>query len=722
MSPSIHTPYHFVPLSKWVYMPDWSHLVSHDIPFSDGHSGVIEYELTNHTPLCVGDSDDHQGNLTFARSPLKQPIIPASSLKGMLRQVVEIASFGKLNALDNTRLSFRDISSAKGNYLANVIGKRQAVAGWIKYDSATRQWLFTSADFCKVKHSDIKQQLQLTVLNDSTAIAKYQICPLHKSTSATISEPKGQQGNKWAENLGKGDTHGHFVFTNKRISSGKSNEPYEFSYFFYPKNTPSNPQQVNQQVADLFSSNTSVEETIKNTKYNQVSYLQAHNNTELGMPVFALCTGTKVDFLGFAKMPRAPYKHSTHDMVNNQNKVHHSDAHFDMAELMFGTLRDNGLSLKSRLSFSDAITTMPAQKLYLSNLLVLSSPKPSFYPAYIEQKNNNEKSYNDYDSNAAISGFKRYIAKAPAELKLASNAKDNLNVAQKIELCPPQNIFTGKIVFHNLKTLELAALMWCLELKNSHHQLGHGKPMGAGVVSFNSKITTLRSHSEKVVPSTLATLFEKHMNTIHPANEADSWSESPQLQYLLAIGQMEQNADLDTSYMSIDAKEYQTAKTNFEKMPLLHGLSRSESATLHVKTVSTAFGKGRLASLIDKDNVWHKEQLQDAQKAQRDLEFQRDELKRQARDKQRKATLTPHELNIAELSELLPMLDASECPPKIRETVHFFLENVDKNEQQAARQLYQLAREYNYHKTPKKRVVEQKVELAKLCNGYGLTL
>ncbi|AXY00928.1 hypothetical protein D1115_06495 [Vibrio alfacsensis] len=42
---SVHAPYHFVPLSKWVYMPDWAHLVSHDHPFEDGHSGVIEYKL-----------------------------------------------------------------------------------------------------------------------------------------------------------------------------------------------------------------------------------------------------------------------------------------------------------------------------------------------------------------------------------------------------------------------------------------------------------------------------------------------------------------------------------------------------------------------------------------------------------------------------------------------------------------------------------------------------
>ena len=64
---TVTAPYHFVPLSKWVYMPDWAHIVSHDVPFEDGVSGVIDYHLTNHTPLCVGDTKDAQNVLRSHR-------------------------------------------------------------------------------------------------------------------------------------------------------------------------------------------------------------------------------------------------------------------------------------------------------------------------------------------------------------------------------------------------------------------------------------------------------------------------------------------------------------------------------------------------------------------------------------------------------------------------------------------------------------------------------
>ncbi|MDN3686072.1 RAMP superfamily CRISPR-associated protein [Vibrio sinaloensis] len=92
-----HAPYHFVPLSRWVYMPDWSHLVSHDHPFEDGLSGKkIVFKITNTSPLCIGHQKDDTGLLKLARNSKGQPIIPQTTLKGMIRNVLEIASFGKI--------------------------------------------------------------------------------------------------------------------------------------------------------------------------------------------------------------------------------------------------------------------------------------------------------------------------------------------------------------------------------------------------------------------------------------------------------------------------------------------------------------------------------------------------------------------------------------------------------------------------------------------------
>ena len=73
MSQEMHTPYHFVPLSKWVYMPEWAHLVSHDHPFQQGFSGVIDLTLVNHSPLCVGSGKD-EFHCAFATNHMGKPL------------------------------------------------------------------------------------------------------------------------------------------------------------------------------------------------------------------------------------------------------------------------------------------------------------------------------------------------------------------------------------------------------------------------------------------------------------------------------------------------------------------------------------------------------------------------------------------------------------------------------------------------------------------------
>ena len=47
-------PYSFVPCSDMLYIPEWAHEVSHDIPFKDSFSGSIDITLTNRGYLCVG--------------------------------------------------------------------------------------------------------------------------------------------------------------------------------------------------------------------------------------------------------------------------------------------------------------------------------------------------------------------------------------------------------------------------------------------------------------------------------------------------------------------------------------------------------------------------------------------------------------------------------------------------------------------------------------------
>ncbi len=719
MTQEFHTPYHFVPLSKWVYMPDWSHLVSHDVPFRDGVSGIIEYTLINKTPLCVGGAQDTNNTVRFAKDPLNRPVIPGSSIKGMLRSVLEIASFGKFNQFDDRQFSFRDISSSSSHYAELLKGG--VSAGWIKYDNEKQSWRFTKASCCKINHRELEKSLNKKIKNDSTAIAKYQQLPLTTEVKANISEPKGKQNNRWAESLNSGNTPGHVVFTNKRIPGRGDKNDYEFSYFFY-NHIQNKSVEVNRQVKNLFENHTSVTEKVGAKLLNQVEYLQASQHPQKGIPVFALMRGNVIHSLGFAKMPRVSYEHSTKDLVKNQNNAHTDDAHFDMAELIFGTLRDQELSLKSRVSFSDATARdFDDGVLYLCDDVVLNSPKPSFYPAYVEQRKADGDVYDDYSSNTSIAGNKRYFARQPQELTLDSNAGgNNENVSSRMELCPPEHKFKGKMVFHNLTPLELSALLWTIRLQGSYHQIGHGKPMGAGVVRLIPEVSLLRCNGEAIKLDDIESLFVRHMQQQHPVNNDDSWQQSPQITYLMAIGQLGEHDGRNTRYMSIDNKEYQNIKKAKAKLPQIDGLKRQEAVMLDAKQTSSAFGRGRLSKLIDTKDNWHAEKSARAEKArQAERERKQSEIEAAA-DAARKANMTEHQIRLDELEQVLPALGNQEKPPALRDVMVFFLENVDKTQAESARFLYQICRSNDYHKTPKKRVKEHKRQLADLLTEYGL--
>ena len=184
MSHDVHAPYHFVPLSKWVHMPDWAHQVSHDVPFSDGLSGTIDLTLNTISPLCVGGEQVcKEGTPTavkWVKNPAGEPIIPGSSVKGMLRSVMEVATFGKFQAVDEQRLSFRDISNSNTYYLKEIIGQSHEQAGWVRYDDEKRVWLFTACQFAKVSHQQIHKDLQVVIKNASSAIDKYKQVELNR--------------------------------------------------------------------------------------------------------------------------------------------------------------------------------------------------------------------------------------------------------------------------------------------------------------------------------------------------------------------------------------------------------------------------------------------------------------------------------------------------------------------------------------------------------------
>lgn len=248
---AITAPYNFVPLSKFVYFPDWADQVSHDIPFEDGISGELICELTTQTPVYVRNGVPPKGGTGIHNDPHSffnvdgQYIIPGTSLKGMLRNVIEIATFGKMCRVDNHRYSVRDLKnkdkSLYVDWMTETLRERQGAipplyksrvgAGWLNLD-ANGGWIITPCKYARVDQIDLIKYRKTAVLpfvdlkKKQTSLQKYsgwgRSNLLIKFELIVKDYPHscGELQYAKASRLGAGSITGTLVFTGQPSDNG----------------------------------------------------------------------------------------------------------------------------------------------------------------------------------------------------------------------------------------------------------------------------------------------------------------------------------------------------------------------------------------------------------------------------------------------------------------------------------------------------------------------
>ena len=147
---AVTAPFRFARIWKTVHQPAWGRLVSHGIPFADGVSGEATVTIVARTPLIVGGARraataQREGEVRPFQLPDGTWALPGSTLQGLSRSILEIASFGSLGPwIDDKRFSYRDLGTsqtAKDHYLSrlstNVEGHitQHSKAGWLINDS-----------------------------------------------------------------------------------------------------------------------------------------------------------------------------------------------------------------------------------------------------------------------------------------------------------------------------------------------------------------------------------------------------------------------------------------------------------------------------------------------------------------------------------------------------------------------------------------------------------
>lgn len=497
----LKAPFNFVPLPSYKnapFLPNWSDQVSLDYPFKDGVSGKIALNITAKTDIFVRDSNED----SLFHNIAGKCFIPGSSIKGSLRSTLEIVTFGKLTQYNDSNFQFRDLRNNDYKYSIKDIR-----AGWL-YIHDDKYYIYVCSDDPinivndRITAEEIDKEVGRNIFDNF----------IHGRNGANFSKDQNRNAKKKYEMLynESGDVferrtnffyklkHGrhagkYLVLTGQPGVRNDSRHSGKYKEFVFPCIPPidSEGKVVFDEDGDwieLIPQEVDAFRSINKNSANYVDFWEKVLKRGGAIPVFYKELEEEDDkgmvyYVGLTYMFKYPAKHSISDAILPQYKQNKHD----MAELIFGYTDKEG-SLKGRVhighAFAVNVISENEERKY-----ALSSPKPSYYPLYLQ----NGASWNS-KGNINILGRKRY----PTRENVYSQNIDgiSLDMITKIRPFKAGSTFTSEITFHNLKPEELGALLYTITTLDSH-QLGSLKPYGYG------KVTIVPTLSIKGVNSTV---------------------------------------------------------------------------------------------------------------------------------------------------------------------------------------------------------------------------
>ncbi len=548
----ITAPYNFVPLNKYVYCPDWADQVSQDIPFSDGEDGYIEVTWRNVSPLCIRDASAGKDGYSMH---IMQPdgsrlyFLPGSSLRGMLRNTLNIMSFGKMEQYDNRFFGHREFDTKKPQGKKYQDEMAKALVGWLhKDEQKDDKYVLYPCDgkFEKIRIEEV-----------SKLYPGYEDKQSSWERNAYIQRKSGEYFPIIWEGLR--------LFATGQMRNAKNPQKGKLHELLIPQPNCGEERQIHLNedvVRELF---TVYEPSPDFDEFKKL----LDSGTDI--PVSYIKEGENVKAVGLGRMFRYPYKHSVKSLVENEQP---HESKLDLCETIFGRIDKND-SVKSRVQIGNAFAAKPICIEECAKVSgVLGTPKPSFYPLYLKQTGN---SYETYDDGSGIAGRKLYRTHKGNSVVALPQGNGNPKTMTHFIPIPAGQEFKMRINVHNLRKVEIGALLSAITLYENRgvfHNIGSAKGYGYGKLEcVNLSHPLLKYSTEEYLKR-----FEYEM-TVWAKEE---WSKTEPLQYLLAIASEHEDGclrmmEMDKEKSPIGKNEYDfySKNTNFSKLtePLI--VSRS---------------------------------------------------------------------------------------------------------------------------------------------------
>lgn len=457
----ITAPYRFVRTHNKIFYPSWGQKqgkdISFDMPHIDSQSGQINITITAKSPIFVGNGTDKKKDGDKTDKPQEffnhngTYYIPGSSIKGMIRTIATILSFSKMS-LDDKTLSCRDINNPA--YKKKAMKQNQTFIGWLYVKS--KKWYIDEIGELTKEHKISYEKLEqlfgkslIANLKNKQAHAKYELLQhknLHlKEGTIVLTGFFGKKKNEFIFPHTITQTHN---LTNEQVKT------FQEAYYI---GTPNESKDWTKRW----------KQEIKQGKKVPIFFQKTQNN--------------QIRHFGLSILYKLPYDNSTQALYT-RSLTNYNKSYLDCVDRIFGFVRDDTQShenkaLKGRISFSH-FKAQGSPKSFAKQSLILSTPRPTFYPYYIDQTPNTLfKTYDETDSK--LSGFKFYV---PRHNIMNHKGNGNSNILSHIIPLDEGTTFTGTLRYFNLKKEELGLLLLTLTfLQDKHYyKIGGAKPYGFG--------------------------------------------------------------------------------------------------------------------------------------------------------------------------------------------------------------------------------------------------
>lgn len=519
-------PYNFVPLNEKVVeaepVPDF------DRYDPDRHTGYIDLEVETKTPLYVRDSlnkeemnkqeqaekkEEKYINSDFF-SPGGKLKIPGSSLRGMIRTLAEIMSYGRFGACDDKGLYFRglaDKSSLRSEYQSKMSSydkqKKKCThkmnAGFL-LKKGFDYFILPASGFKQIPRNEARKKVE-------NSGQSYNPFNFYKVENGWIVVSGQMQGKKREWLISFSTSSESFPILDADVKNyqndinrsadvpnllEKAGNMSEVPCFYVRWTDKAGNERVSFGHTGMFrlayekSIGEHIPGPLKTMSY-EISPDRLKRMEEAGIPQNIIQGLTKLEKKDFQEKE---FLEKIKLIIGNQKKIQSTilkhAGKYDIPEAVFG----NAETFAGRVFFEDAFLKdghNPNDVLMEEKVpKLLQAPKPTTFQHYLVQPRENLRDRRHYNDNSAIRGNKLYWHKSgknwfetdPGKLK-------NENIITRIKPVKAGTEFVGRIRFDNLSRVELGALLFALDLpEGCYHKLGMGKPLGLGSVKIRPEL------------------------------------------------------------------------------------------------------------------------------------------------------------------------------------------------------------------------------------------